>query len=223
MLQVPELTEPLSGSPATAQGPWRSGNTNVGGQNAYISQRVPTSISQRLNLQSGGQLVGGSTSIRVDLSQRTQVAQGSGPTSLLRRPLFLGLLVVGILSIAIAAIVRISRSGSEQWSVYIDSDPRGAQIRVNGQVQGNTPKRIVRSGQPEQLNIEIVKEGYRSLPGPARSPARPKPPHRSQAPRTPRPAVSGSYAVRTRCHAVTHPLSRRDAPAVTPDAPAVTP
>ncbi len=175
LLQVPELTEPLSSIPATAQGPWRSGNTNVGGQNAYISQRVPTSISQRLNLQSGGQLVGGSTSIRVDLSQRTQVAQGSEPTSLLRKPLFLGLLVIGILSIAIAAIVRISRSGSEQWSVYIDSDPRGAQIRVNGQVQGNTPKRIVRSGQPEQLNIEIVKEGFEAsrallVPQPGQSP-----------------------------------------------------
>ena len=72
-------------------------------------------------------------------------------------------------------MVRLSRSGSEQWSVYIDSDPRGAEIRVNGQPQGNTPKRIVKSGQPEPLNIEIVKDGYEAsralvVPQPGQSP-----------------------------------------------------
>jgi hypothetical protein len=157
---VPELEVPLTSAGATAQGAWRSGSTNVGTGNAYISQRVPTGISQRLNLQSGGQLVGGSTSIRVDLSQRTQVSSQREPVPLLRKPLFLGLLLVGILTIATAAIVRVSRQSSEQWSVYVDSDPRGADIRVNGQSQGNTPKRIVRTGQPQQLNIEIVKDGY---------------------------------------------------------------
>jgi serine/threonine-protein kinase len=175
LLQVPELQEPLTSAPATSQGPWRSGSSNVGQTSAYTSQRVPTSISQRLNLQSGGQMVGGNTSIRVDLSQRTQVAQGPDDQSLLRRPLFLGLLVVGILTVIVAAVVRLSRSGSEQWSVYIDSDPRGAEIRVNGQPQGNTPKRIVKSGQPEPLNIEIVKDGYEAsralvVPQPGQSP-----------------------------------------------------
>jgi len=160
LLQVPELEEPLTTAGATAQGSWRSGSTNVGTGNAYISQRVPTGISQRLNLQSGGQLVGGSTSIRVDLSQRTQVSSQREPVPLLRRPLFLGLILAGLLTIATAAIVRVSRTSSEQWSVYVDSDPRGADIRVNGQSQGNTPKRIVRTGQPQQLNIEIVKDGY---------------------------------------------------------------
>jgi hypothetical protein len=105
---VPELDEPLPSAAAAAQGPWRSGNTNVGGQNAYISQRIPTGVSQRFNLQSGGQLVGGSTSIRVDLSNRTQVARNSGPLPIMRRPLFLGLLIAGFLSIAIAAIVLAS-------------------------------------------------------------------------------------------------------------------
>ena len=174
LLQVPELDEPLPSAAAAAQGPWRSGNTNVGGQNAYISQRIPTGVSQRFNLQSGGQLVGGSTSIRVDLSNRTQVARNSGPLPIMRRPLFLGLLIAGFLSIAIAAIVLLTRSGSE-WSVYIDSEPRGAEIRVNGQLQGNTPKRLVRSGKPEPLSIEIVKDGYEPsrallVPQPGQSP-----------------------------------------------------
>ncbi|HNI58619.1 MAG TPA: serine/threonine-protein kinase [Pseudomonadota bacterium] len=173
--QVPELDEPLTSAHATAQGPWRSGNTSVGGPSAYISQRVPTSISQRLNLQSGGQLVGGNTSIRVDLSQRTQVDRGDADVPLHKRPLFLGLLIAGLLAIAIAVIVRVSRSSSEQWSVYIDSDPRGAEIRVNGQAQGNTPKRIVRSGQPGQLNIELSKDGFETsrallTPQPGESP-----------------------------------------------------
>ena len=53
--------------------------------------------------------------------------------------------------------------------------PRGAEIRVNGQPQGNTPKRIVKSGQPEPLNIEIVKDGYEAsralvVPQPGQSP-----------------------------------------------------
>lgn len=170
--QIAESEEPLTSAPASLTAPWRG---NPGGPSAYTSQRVPTSISQRLNVQSGGQLVGASTSIRVDLSQRTQVDRPSGPIPMHRKPLFLALLGAGLLAILVAIVVQLSRSRSEHWSVYIDSLPRGAEIRINGQVQGNTPKRIVHTGPPVQLNIEVHKEGYESsraifVPTPGQNP-----------------------------------------------------
>jgi serine/threonine-protein kinase len=173
--QVPELTESLTSTPVTLAAAWRGGPGAATAPSGYVSQRIPTSISQRLNVQSGGQIVGGSTSIRVGLSQRTQVDRSQTPVPMHRKPRFLALLGAGILAILIAIVVRISRNQSEQWSINIDSEPRGAEILINGQSQGNTPKRIVRTGPPVQLNIEIRKDGYEPsqaiiLPKPGQNP-----------------------------------------------------
>jgi len=47
-------------------------------------------------------------------------------------------------------------------NVYINSDPLGAEVRINGEEVGNTPVRIILS-EVGELNIHIQKEGYNQV------------------------------------------------------------
>ena len=66
--------------------------------------------------------------------------------------------VVGVL---IAVVVLVTRPSTVEWSILIDSAPRGAEIRVDGKFIGNTPQRLARTSQPTPQKIEIIKKNFR--------------------------------------------------------------
>ena len=124
LLQVPELQSRSRPPPCDLAGPWRSSSSKASAKPAPTIQPARAHVHQPKapTFSRGGQMVGGNTSIRVDLSQRTQVAQGPDDQSLLRRPLFLGLLVVGILTVIVAAVVQLQPVRQRAVVGHIDSD-----------------------------------------------------------------------------------------------------
>lgn len=158
---LPASTEPLQ--PATSPQPgWRTASTNVG---AYQSQSLRTGGSQRLNVQQSVNLGTGSANTRVDSSRLRTGGPPSEPSvsgehqPFFRNPLFLGGIGAGVLVIVVALSVLFLRSGSQPWSVTIDSNPRGAEILINDQSVGTTPHRHSRA-QVEPVKIEIRKTNY---------------------------------------------------------------
>lgn len=155
-------TLPVSNEPLVPSTPanWRNPVTATG-VSAYQSQRLATGQSQRLNVQSVNLNVGGSGSRSDSANNRGAPALPEEHQSLLRKPLFLGLLGAGVLALLIAVVVLVTRPSAVEWSILIDSAPRGAEIRVDGKFIGNTPQRLARTSAPEPQKIEILKKNFR--------------------------------------------------------------
>jgi serine/threonine protein kinase len=126
--------------------------------------------SQRMNVGPGGsqRLHVGSTKLHVG-STGTQVgdtgsrrAESDGEVPIFRKPLFLALFGVGVLTIIAALAIVLLRGGGSPWAIYVDSQPRGAEIKIDGHMVGNTPKRISNSTPPTSQRVEVSKRGFRS-------------------------------------------------------------
>lgn len=137
----------------------------TGGVSAFQSQRLATNQSRlgtgSANLQSTG--TSGNTGRRLTTSAGQRAG---GSTSrpdeqpIFKKPLFLALLGLGVAAILVALVVTISRGDTQPWALYIDSQPRGAEIRIDGKVVGNTPQRISSSTPPTPQRVEILKPGF---------------------------------------------------------------
>jgi serine/threonine-protein kinase len=156
-------TLPVSNEPLVPSTPanWRNPATATGTTSAYQSQRVATGYSQRVNVQSVNVNVNsGGMGVRPDSIGRNQGSVSDENQSLLKKPLFLGLLGIGLLTLLIAVVMMVTRPSNVEWSILIDSAPRGAEIRVDGRFIGNTPQRLARTSPPTPQKIEIIKKNY---------------------------------------------------------------
>ncbi len=156
-------TLPVSNEPLVPSTPanWRNPVTSTG-VSAYQSQRLQTGQSQRLNVQSVNLNVNNSGGSRSDSQNNRNAPSGvDDHHSLLRKPLFLGLLGAGVLALLIAVVVLVTRPSAVEWSILIDSAPRGAEIRIDGKFIGNTPQRLARTSAPSPQKIEIIKKNFR--------------------------------------------------------------
>jgi serine/threonine protein kinase len=158
-------TLPVSNEPLVPSTPanWRNPATQTG-TSPYQSQRLNTGHSQRLNVGSVNVSVNsGGTGVRSDSMNNRNAPSVSGDhQALLKKPLFLGLLGVGVLALLIAVVVLVTRPTPVEWSILIDSAPRGAEIRIDGKFIGNTPQRLARTSAPTPQKIEIIKKNFRS-------------------------------------------------------------
>ena len=105
----------------------------------------------------------GGMGVRSDSMNNRNLRRSGGDDNqpLLRKPLFLGLLGVGVLAMLIAVVVLVTRPSDVEWSILIDSAPRGAEIRIDGKFIGNTPQRLARTSVPTPLKIEVIKKNFR--------------------------------------------------------------
>jgi serine/threonine protein kinase len=154
-------TLPVSNEPLVPSNPANWRNPGSTGVSAYQSQRLQTGQSQRLNVQSVNLNVNNSGARSDPMNSRNAVSGTDEHHSLLRKPLFLGLLGAGVLALLIAVVVLVTRPSTVEWSILIDSAPRGAEIRVDGKFIGNTPQRLARTSQPTPQKIEIIKKNFR--------------------------------------------------------------
>ncbi len=160
-------TLPVSNEPLVPSTPanWRNPAMTTGVSNAYQSQRMHTGTggSQRVNVQSVSLGVNsGGTGVRSDsMNGRNSGSMAGEEQSLLKKPLFLAMLGVGVLALLIAVVVLVIRPSNVEWSIVIDSSPRGAEIRIDGRTIGNTPHRLARTSVPTPQRIEIVRKNYR--------------------------------------------------------------
>ena len=158
-------TLPVSNEPLVPSTPanWRNPAMTTG-VSAYQSQRMQTGHSQRMNV---GQSVSlgvnsGGMGVRSDsMNNRNQGSAGDENQSLLRKPLFLAMLGVGVLALLIAVVVLVTRPSNVEWSIVIDSSPRGAEIRIDGRTIGNTPHRLARTSVPTPQKIEIIRKNFK--------------------------------------------------------------
>ena len=156
-------TLPVSNEPLVPSTPanWRNPATATGAS-AYQSQRLATGHSQRVNVQSVNLGVNsGGMGVRSDSMNNRNSGSGGDDQPLLRKPLFLGLLGIGVLAMLIAVVVLVTRPSNVEWSILIDSAPRGAEIRIDGKFIGNTPQRLARTSVPTPLKIEVIKKNFR--------------------------------------------------------------
>lgn len=162
---------PASSEPLNPSVQWRTG-AGTGGPSAFQSQRLATNQSQRLNVGSVNLGVGGTGgsggmntgNMRVDsANMRSTMDRNLPPEAqpIFKKPLFVGLLSLGVLAVLIAVVVTVIRANTPPWAVYVDSQPRGAEIRIDGKVVGNTPQRVTSTTPPKPLRIEIYKKNYR--------------------------------------------------------------
>lgn len=153
-------TLPVDDAPVL-QPAWK--NTGSGGPSAFQSQRLATG-SQRLHVGSVRMQVGVSaTGQPTDATRQRDLNSNltEADVPIFKKPLFLALLAAGVLTIVVALAI-VLRGGSSPWSIYVDSQPRGADIRLDGQSVGTTPRTLSGSTPPTPHRIEVQKSGYRS-------------------------------------------------------------
>lgn len=76
--------------------------------------------------------------------------------------LFLGLLALALTGILVGIVLLLRGHTPEaDGALMVDSQPRGAEIRIDGRTVGKTPHRVTELKQP-QVRIEVRKEGYRA-------------------------------------------------------------
>lgn len=129
---------------------------------AFQSQRIGVgpSGSQRVNVGSVKLNVGTTGSQVSDTGGRR--AQADGEVPIFKKPLFLALFGVGVLTIIAALAIVLLRGSGSPWAIYVDSQPRGAEIKIDGHLVGNTPKRISEATPPASRRVEVSKKGFRS-------------------------------------------------------------
>lgn len=147
-------TEPTS---STAPPVWRN-NPTTGGPSAYQSQRLSTHQSQRMNVGGTGGTMGG----RHDSTGGRLKPGISAEPPIYKKPLFFALMLLGVLTVVIAAVVTLMRDHGSPWAIYVDSQPRGAEIRISGRIVGNTPQRISNTQPPTPQKLEVSKKGFRT-------------------------------------------------------------
>lgn len=139
---------------------WRANQPTSSTGSAYQSQRLNTHQSQRVN-------VGGSVKMGLGEGGRQdstggRIRHSSDAQPIFKKPLFAALLGLGVLIVLIAAVVTLMRGHTSPWAIFVDSTPRGAVIRINGMIAGNTPQRISNTNAPTPQKLEVAKEGYRT-------------------------------------------------------------
>ncbi len=150
-------SEPM---PTNAPPVWRAA-TPPTGLSAFQSQRLRTHDSQRLNV--GGVNTGvGTTGMRYDSTGGRMKTGMELPAPIYKKPLFFALLLVGVLTVIVAVLVTLMRGHTSPWAIYVDSQPRGAEIRIEGKIVGNTPQRISNTSAPTPQKLEVSKKGFRS-------------------------------------------------------------
>ena len=156
-------TLPVESMPAPVVAPvWKSSGGPTGGGSAFQSQRIGVGPggSQRLNVGSVKMHVGTTNSSVNDTGSRRAEADADVP--IFKKPLFLALLGLGVLTVVVALVLVLLRGSGSPWAIYVDSQPRGAEIKIDGKVVGNTPKRIANSTAPASQRVEVSKKGFRS-------------------------------------------------------------
>jgi serine/threonine protein kinase len=144
-------SEPTGQSPAPA---WRAPST--GGQSAFQSQRLSTHQSQRMNVGTTG-----ATGRHDSTGGRMKPGLAAEPP-IHKKPLFFALMLLGVLTVVVAAVVTLMRDHGSPWAIYVDSQPRGAEIRISGRIVGNTPQRISNAQPPSPQKLEVSKKGFRT-------------------------------------------------------------
>ncbi|MBL9009301.1 MAG: serine/threonine protein kinase [Myxococcales bacterium] len=155
-------TLPVESTPAPVVAPvWKSSGGPAGTGSAFQSQRIGVGPggSQRLNVGSVKMQVGTTSSVH-DTGNRRSETDAEVP--IWKKPLFVALLGVGVLTVIVALVLVLMRGNGSPWAIYVDSQPRGAEIKIDGKVVGNTPKRIANSTPPASQRVEISKRGFRS-------------------------------------------------------------
>ncbi|HNN94077.1 MAG TPA: serine/threonine-protein kinase [Pseudomonadota bacterium] len=149
----------LTNAPVTSN--WKPQSGQATG-NAFQSQRLSVGPggSQRLNVGSVKINVGSTGTGVSDTGGRRSASDSEVP--IFKKPLFMALLGVGVLTIIAALAIVLLRSGGSPWAIYVDSQPRGAEIKIDGNLVGNTPKRISNSTPPASQRVEVSKKGFRS-------------------------------------------------------------
>jgi serine/threonine-protein kinase len=152
-------TLPVEVTNAPINTTWKPQSGSATGS-AFQSQRLSVGPggSQRLNVGSV-KLNVGSTGTS-DTGGRRSDSNGEVP--IFKKPLFLALLGVGVLTVIVALAIVLLRGGGSPWAIYVDSQPRGAEIKIDGRLVGNTPKRISNSTPPASQRVEVSKKGFRS-------------------------------------------------------------
>lgn len=152
-------TLPVEVTNAPINTTWKPQSGSATGS-AFQSQRLSVGPggSQRLNVGSV-KLNVGSTGTS-DTGGRRSDSNGEVP--IFKKPLFLALLGVGVLTVIVALAIVLLRGGGSPWAIYVDSQPRGAEIKIDGRLVGNTPKRISNSTPPSSQRVEVSKKGFRS-------------------------------------------------------------
>jgi hypothetical protein len=114
------------------------------------------SISQR------GNSLSGQAQVSTPLPRNTPLPSSPPPESPWKGRIFFALLFCALLGILVGSVLVIMRPrGSSRDAVLmVDSQPRGAQILVDGRPAGNTPHRVSELG-AAPVRIEVRKEGYR--------------------------------------------------------------
>jgi serine/threonine-protein kinase len=145
--------------PAAAPPVWRANPTTGGPASAYQSQRLSTHQSQRLHV--GGMSPVANSANRHD-STGGRLRHSGDISPIYKKPLFFALLLLGVVTVIVALVVTLTRDHSSPWAIYVDSQPRGAEIRIDGKIVGNTPQRISNTAPPSAQKLEVMKKGFRS-------------------------------------------------------------
>jgi serine/threonine-protein kinase len=158
----PEMlpNEPMPQAPPPV---WRANTGSPGGASAYQSQRLNTYQSQRLNVGSVNMNTNaGHNTAGVRLDSAGGRVRPPAEAPIYKKPLFVALLGIGVMTVLIAVVVTLMRGHGAPWAIFVDSQPRGAEIRIDGTIVGNTPQRISKPTQPAPQKLELSKKGYRS-------------------------------------------------------------
>jgi hypothetical protein len=67
-----------------------------------------------------------------------------------------------VLAVVIALVVTLMRDHGSPWAIYVDSQPRGAEIHIGGRIVGNTPQRFSDTQPPTPQKLEVSKKGFRT-------------------------------------------------------------
>lgn len=146
--------------PAAAPPVWRAVSA-TGGASAFQSQRLSTHQSQRLNVGGMG-TAGSAAALRHDSTGgRLKPGLDTAPP-VYKKPLFFALLLLGIVTVLVAVVVMVLRDHGSPWAIYVDSQPRGAEIHISGRIVGNTPQRISNTTAPTPQKLEVSKKGFRT-------------------------------------------------------------
>lgn len=156
-------TLPAEEAPIAPAPVWRATTGGAGGNSAYQSQRLGTGTggSQRLHVGSV-KLQVGNTAAGLNVGGGDSQRRSDAELPIYRKPLFVALLGVGVLTVVLAVVVVLMRGGGSPWAIYVDSQPRGAEIKLDGKLVGNTPKRISDGTPPHSQRLEVSKKGFRT-------------------------------------------------------------
>lgn len=154
--------EVLPNEPMAVAAPpvWRAPTPASGIASAYQSQRLSIHQSQRLNVGAAGSIMT-NTGLRHDSTGGRMKPGLESANPIYKKPLFFALMALGVAAVVVAVVVTLLRGSGSPWAIYVDSQPRGAEILLGGKIVGNTPQRISNSEAPTPQKLEVMKKGFR--------------------------------------------------------------